>query len=83
LQNACNPSPNDKDIRVPFVLCSQLKHGIAYRLPIKVAKKLYAFCIFQNVYGPKPSIITVNSLMPVLYITSIFGLYVQSLASHE
>jgi len=52
-------------------------------LPIKVARKLHAFCIFQNAYGPKPSIKTVNSLMPVLYITSILGFYVQSLASLE
>jgi len=48
-----------------------------------VATKLYAFCIFQNAYGPKPSIKTMSSLMPVLYITSILGFYVQSLASLE
>lgn len=83
MQNAYNPNPNDKDMTVSFVLCSQLKHGIAYRLSIKVAKKRHAFCIFQNAYGPKPSIKTVNSLMPVLYITSILGFYVQSLASLE
>jgi hypothetical protein len=39
---------------ISFVLCSQLKRGIACRPPVKVAKKHCTFCNMQNAYNPTP-----------------------------
>lgn len=45
-KQAHNPKPNDKENTFFLILCSKLKHGIACRPSVKVAKKLYAFYIF-------------------------------------
>jgi len=47
-KQAHNPKPNDKDGAFFFILCSKLTHGIACTPPVKVAKKVYAFCTFMD-----------------------------------
>lgn len=47
-KQAHNLKPNDKDRAFFFILCSKLKHGIACRPPVKVAKKVYTFYTFMD-----------------------------------
>ena len=58
-KQAHNPKPNDKDMTFFLILCSERKHGIACRPPVKVAKKDYTFCMLMD-YTINTSLIIYN-----------------------